>query len=238
MSSTNQQLYNALISGIVADGNSAFLDTFYKLASDTSAHALLNLMGASSFPLSIFGSPTFSANNGFTGAAASYLTSTFTPNTGGAQKLAQNSAFMGEVTTVGTDGNGPVGTVSSTGATAIAIAPTNGTVASGFVNSATAMSPSSTSALGYWSILRTASNFEAMSKDITVVASDATPSISLADLPIYVVATNGPGIFGLPHGTANNVAYAFWGSAPATVVEVNRLWFRVNDDATALGLSI
>ena len=74
-----QEQYNALICGMVADGNLSGLDALYKMATDSATDANLNLIGTS-FPLTPTGSPTFAANSGYTGGATAYLANGYIPS--------------------------------------------------------------------------------------------------------------------------------------------------------------
>jgi hypothetical protein len=83
-----------LICGLVADGDFASLDVLYIFATDTSAHALLNLV-SSSFTATLGGVPTFTANVGFTGVPSSnFIHTGFIPSSAGGH-YTQNSGSIG-----------------------------------------------------------------------------------------------------------------------------------------------
>jgi hypothetical protein len=93
--------YQGLLDGLTTDGlfngdgTSSYFDVLYIFATQDTATALLNLV-SSSFTGTAHGSPTFSANNGYTGADNSttiYIDSGFNP-TSGSPKYTQNSAHL------------------------------------------------------------------------------------------------------------------------------------------------
>src|SRR5262245_58714994 len=76
--------YTALIDGLVADGIWSKLDLLHIYATQDSTNALLNLI-SSSFTGITHGSPTFTADRGFTGVSGSstvYIDTQFNPNSG------------------------------------------------------------------------------------------------------------------------------------------------------------
>jgi hypothetical protein len=82
-SGPRQVAYAALIDGLVADGIWAKLDALYIFAAAESATALENLK-QDNYHCTVNGSPTFAADDGYTGVAASttvYLDTGFNPST-------------------------------------------------------------------------------------------------------------------------------------------------------------
>ena len=67
-SNTDKTNYDNLICGMVTDGDWANLDALYVGAAPNQTASLLNLV-STSFALSLTGSPTFTANQGWTGGA-------------------------------------------------------------------------------------------------------------------------------------------------------------------------
>jgi hypothetical protein len=90
-----------LICGLVTDGVWSTFDAFYIMATDTAAHAQLNAV-SSSFSLTTSGSPTFTANQGFTGNVGADLFDTgFNASTAGGNYQQNNcSAFAWSLTDV------------------------------------------------------------------------------------------------------------------------------------------
>ena len=85
--------YATLIDALVAGGVWAKLDTLYVFAAVDQATALTNLV-QSSYGATATGAPTFTGDQGFTGAASKYLDTGFNPTTAGSPKLTQNSANL------------------------------------------------------------------------------------------------------------------------------------------------
>jgi hypothetical protein len=97
-SSQNSAAVTTLICGLVTDGVFAKLDVLYLFAINSQVNALVNAVSPGTFNGTANGSPTFSANNGFTGVAASttvYIDTGFNPNTqSGSSKFALASAHV------------------------------------------------------------------------------------------------------------------------------------------------
>lgn len=95
LDSTHTNAYTALIDGLVADGVWSKLDLLHVYATQDATTALLNLV-STSYPATLIGSPTFTADRGYTGTANSsiYIDLGFNPVTATSPKYTQNSAHM------------------------------------------------------------------------------------------------------------------------------------------------
>jgi len=96
MAAPSLTAYDTMICGLVSDATWSKLDVLRIYAAPTTAIAALNLV-SSSYNATINGSPTFTANLGFTGVDAStttYLDSGFNPTTAPSAKFVQNSAHV------------------------------------------------------------------------------------------------------------------------------------------------
>jgi hypothetical protein len=96
LDATHRNAYTGLIDGLVTDGVWSKLDVLHIYAAQDSTNALLNLV-SSSFPGVLNGSPTFTADRGFTGVDASttvYINTQFNPTTASSPKFVQNSAHV------------------------------------------------------------------------------------------------------------------------------------------------
>ncbi len=94
MDQTHQDAFCNLINGLDTDATFSSFDAIYVFATDTNAHALLDLTVTHNATAN--GSPAFSANNGYTGVDASstvYISAGFNPQTS-MVKFAQNSAHV------------------------------------------------------------------------------------------------------------------------------------------------
>lgn len=97
LDATHTNAYIALIDGLVSDGVWAKFDLLHVYATQDTTTAQLNLVSAS-FPATLNGSPTFTADRGYTGVDASstvYINTGFNP-TSGSPKHTQNSAHLSE----------------------------------------------------------------------------------------------------------------------------------------------
>lgn len=106
--------YAALINGLVADGVWSKLDMLHVYATQDSTTALLNLV-SSSFAGTAHGSPTFTADRGFTGVESSttvYIETGFFPTIGG-QHFTNTSGHISawSVSNVGTSGKPIMGAI-------------------------------------------------------------------------------------------------------------------------------
>ncbi len=94
LDATHTNAYTALIDGLVSDGVWTLLDALYVFATQDSTTAGLNLV-STSFPITVNGSPTFTADAGYkmATAATDYLGTAFNP-TVGTPNYSQDSAHM------------------------------------------------------------------------------------------------------------------------------------------------
>ena len=90
----NAAATTAFICGGVTDGWWSKWDILYLHATDTSAHALLNLESTSYTGALVATNPTFTANQGFTGNASGVVDTTWVPSNGGNYTLNSASAFV------------------------------------------------------------------------------------------------------------------------------------------------
>jgi hypothetical protein len=88
-----KNLYDTMISALVAAGVWAKLDALYILAAADQATALTNLV-QSSYGGSATNSPTFTADQGFAGGGTKYISTGFNPTTASAAKFTRNSASI------------------------------------------------------------------------------------------------------------------------------------------------
>lgn len=96
LDATHTNAYTDLINGLVTDGIWSKLDALYIYATQDQTTALLNLV-SSSYNAAKHGTPTFTADRGFTGTDSSstiYLDSGFNPSTATSPKYTQNSGHM------------------------------------------------------------------------------------------------------------------------------------------------
>jgi hypothetical protein len=92
---THSTAYTNLICGLVTDGVWSKLDILYIFATQDTTTAQLNLV-QTSYPATLHGSPTFTANRGYTGVGGStvYIDTGFNPVSAPSPKYVLNSAHM------------------------------------------------------------------------------------------------------------------------------------------------
>lgn len=181
----------ALICGLVTDGVFAKLDALYIFATDTSAHALLNLVSAS-FNASLIGAPTFTADRGFTGTGSlsNVVDTGFNPSTA-AGLYTQNSAHLSAWSN--TTGADPGSVAGANGVSLTSIYPNFGTsdtyvrindnVASGQIGT--------TAGLGWYMGSRnSSSNRDAYNNNTSLGNTPSATSAALANLNIYFLGSN------------------------------------------------
>lgn len=91
LDATHTNAYKALINGLVSDGVWAKLDLLQIYATQDATTALLNLI-STSYPATVSGSPTFTADGGYTTASGKFVDTGFAFNAG--VNYTQNSACI------------------------------------------------------------------------------------------------------------------------------------------------
>ena len=91
LDATHTNAYKALINGLVSDGVWAKLDLLQIYATQDATTALLNLV-STSYPATVSGSPTFTADGGYTTASGKYIDTGFAFNAG--VNYTQNAASL------------------------------------------------------------------------------------------------------------------------------------------------
>jgi hypothetical protein len=117
LDATHTNAYIDLINGLDTDSLFAKFDWLHVYATQDSTTALLNLV-STNFNGTANGSPTFTADRGFTGTNNSttiYINTGFNPTTASSSQYVQNSAHISawSVTDVGTNGNPMIGAFDS-----------------------------------------------------------------------------------------------------------------------------
>jgi hypothetical protein len=191
--------YQVLICGLVTDGVWPKFDAFYILAANESATALTNLVG-SSYPLTVNGSPTFSANAGYTGAASAYLDTGFVPLTaGGLYQQNDSSQWAWQLTDNLSDTGGILGENRDSSLTSAYIYPrftdTNYYWRDQRVADSQVVNPGTSAGFYGWS--RDTSTTAQAYRNATKLKDDATTSSALSAFDI-VLLYDGTGAGGTP----------------------------------------
>jgi hypothetical protein len=236
-------MYRNLINGLVSDSGGlwAKLDALYFLATDTAAHALLNLK-STSFNATAVGSPTFTADQGYAGTDASavkYLDSGFNPATAGGA-YTQNSAHVLVWSNTNaqstSSGGGAIGVASTSSTNVTEIYPrypTN-TFYARINDGAGSSGVANNDSTGLFVATRSGASAQngyknAVDQGITPVASGALPSTNIAIIGFNMV-TGG-------HNSGSALQYSaasIGGSLTAT--NVTNLYALLGAARTAVGL--
>lgn len=150
----------ALLSGATSGTNIwAKIDVLYVLAADVSANALLdwkNLGGSAAFNATVVGTPTFTADRGYTNnATTSYLSTNYNPTANGSQFTQDGAHLMAWNRTSAAATNTSIKTGISVAPGVGIISRTSGDETRGVINDATAADPvANASGDGFYMICR------------------------------------------------------------------------------------
>lgn len=212
--SQNTAAVIALVCGLVADGTYSLLDGLYVFATSSQANALKNWAGPSSHNLTLHGTCTFTAGNGFTGDASScYLDPSFIPSSA-AGRWAQNSASFGScILTYRTTATNYIPIGGSDGASHFAYmqGPRNSGGNIGVVlNNSTQTNIAAASSQGSWVASRTGASVFAAYKNAANIGNPNTTSTGMPTVSLSIMADNNNGT--QIQYTADQVAYSFFGA--------------------------
>ena len=178
----------------MTDGIWDKLDVLHVYATQDSTTAKLNLV-SSSFTATANGSPTFTADRGFTGVNGSstvYIDTGFNAWTAPTPKFVQNSAHVSawSVTNLGSSGQPIIGVRDNSNTNTI-IYPVNGSVAYFLVNNDWGGSVSNTNSSGHYIASRTNANSIFGYKNGAGIYSDTSrTSFAPVNRNIYVLGCN------------------------------------------------
>jgi hypothetical protein len=182
LSGTQSTAYTTMICGMVTDGTycGTVQDGFYIFATNTTTTANLNLC-STSFGLTATGSPTFTANQGYTGTGATtdYLSTGFVPRTAGGNMVLNSTSLSVCVFTSRTTNNNYVEVgVGGSGGDFTYIKPEAGNFESD-INNGAFPTGTNANAQGNWIISRTGSaNYAVYNNG---VATSFSPRTSTSD---------------------------------------------------------
>lgn len=234
LDNTHQTAYDGLICGLVGDGVWAKFDALWITGAPDSTTATLNLV-SSSFTLTPVSSPTFSANNGFTGSAApAYLGTNFTPSTDGVTYQQDSAHFsFDDCTSRGTETSIQFGGQDGGANHATLLESQLGGNAQLAINmpSGSGISAANANAQGLWVGTRTSSTAIALYKNATSFLTGSIGSTTPPPVALSILAF-GAGQF----GTGDQVFEASVGGA-VTGTDVTDLNSRLATFKTAVGSS-
>lgn len=227
MDTAHNGAFQTLICNGVSQGWWAKLDVFYVFATDTSAHALLNLV-SSSFNGTANGAPSFTTDRGYTGVDASttvYIDSGFNPSTAGGQ-YAQNSAHAsvwgGNNVQAGALGGGVIGNFNVVGTVLLDMAPwTSSNNFTAYINAGTTVSVANTTSLGHYITNRSGASAVQLYKNGASVTTGTPASSALINATVAVLAVKQTTGTAVTAGSAIQVMVATVGSSLSSTDSTN-----------------
>jgi hypothetical protein len=238
LDSTHINAYTDLIDGLVADGIWSKLDMLHVYATQDSTTALLNLV-STSFNGTANGSPTFTADRGFTGTNGSstiYINTGFNATTAPSPNYIQDSAHISawSVTNVGTSANPMMGAYDSGGNKESDLYPKytdNNTYirvnAGGGLPGAANSDPT-----GHYLASRTGSTALSGYKNGSSLLSNTSASHAPANLNVYTLGSNKDGT---ANGSPHQCAMASIGSGLSST-DITNFYDRLRTFMTAVGV--
>ncbi len=233
---THVSAYTALINGLVSDSVWSKLDFLHIYATQDTTTAQLNLV-SSSYPATLNGSPTFTADRGYTGTNASstvYINTSFNPTTASSPKFVLNSAHisMWQVNNVQSQSIGVVDGASASTAINPRFTDNKGYFYINNSDSNRAVLASSTDSTGHWISSRTSSSVLTAYRNGSSVASSGLASGAIANRNIYTLAVDAGGT---ANGTSGQCAMASLGSS-LNGTDATNLYNRLRTYMTAVGV--
>lgn len=194
---TRKNVYAALIDGLVADGVWTLIDMLHIYAADIAANALVNLK-SSSFAATEVNSPSFTADQGYTGnGTTSYVSTGFAPSTGGGS-FTQNSGCWGLWSRTSASSDNGSGTFSggeATGVTLILCSATGPKALLGRCNTGGTDDVTSanvvTNGIGFRTVNRSSSSALQFYAEGSSVGTGSQTSTALCTLTLRVGGTTG-----------------------------------------------
>jgi hypothetical protein len=235
LDTTHTSLYTTMICGMVADGDFASLDVIYILATQNSATALLNLT-SSSFALTPQNSPTFTADQGYTGdGATSWLNTNWAPATNGVNYTLNSASFGAYILTnrTGASGNTSIlGSFSSSFTDETFFRPNVDGAGTNFVsfnaNTGVSIGAAVVTSQGSWIASRVSSSAVNLYRNgnITPLGTGTTASgtISLISMALLGINNNNGGV---NSPSTDQLAAAFFGGALSAASQ-QRISNRIN----------
>lgn len=234
LSGTETAAYKALINGLVADATFSLLDALYILATNTAASAALNLI-STSFPLTLIGTPTFTADVGYTGNGANSGLDTGLIT---ASNYSQNSASLGIA--IQTNDTSSVGMleIGGTGSSNFFLGPNFSLTSIYAANEAGFNQPAATTSKGLTAVSRTASGSVSLYKDgsSTAVNTAATSSNGVISASVVLCGRNN-GSGGLNNASSRQISAA-WVGGGLTGAQFASISSRINAYLTALSVPV
>lgn len=235
LSGTETAAYKAMINGMVADGVFAKLDLLYIFATKDTTTANLNLINTS-FTLTATGTPTFTADQGYTGSTGNYLSTNYNLSTNGTNMLQSSNSLGIYILTNRTTAQAfvPIGNAFQS----FQLAPHySGNFTYYDTNDGTFPTYSSTTSQGLWVASRTAASGAGASSlylngNSTPVGTSTGASVALSNQVVGIIA-DATGT----HASTDQISAAFIGGG-LNATDSTNLASRINGYMTALSINV
>lgn len=235
-SNTDKTRYDALISGVVTDGDFSTLDALYIWAAPDRTAAVLNLI-QNAYNATENGTVSFSAYHGYTGDKSTFFLDTgFQPNTASSPQYTLNSSSLGVYIQSNFTSSFDGFVVGASNVGQAAIFDFNGGNAQYFVNGSGKNAATATSQ-GLWVATRTASNAVALYRNGSTTAFDTDTNASdfVPHRTIYFFGENDSGSLSLPSQAQMSAGFIGGGLSSAAMA---RIAARINTFMTAYGINV
>lgn len=211
---------NAYVLALKAAGIWALLDVLYVFATNGDSNfATLNWKAPTLFKCAKVNSPTFTANQGFTGnGTTSYLSTGWVPSVNGVNYVLNDASFGLWINTEQAAGNDIVCGCDN-GVTAdylICERLADGQPQS-VINSALSQTAPVSTSLGFWGVNRTAAAVTGIFKNGVLLAAGVPLSSARTNREIFIGGRNNSGVFG--NGTTKQFSN-FWAGASLNGLEL------------------
>ena len=237
---THTNAYITLLNGLDTDGLTSKLDVLRILATQDSTTALLNLI-SNNFNAALHGTPTFTADRGFTGVDSStfvYIQSNFNPTTATSPNFVQDSAHIGvwSLTNAasGASGGCAMGLTSNTAFSMLFPKYNDGNVYFR-INSTNIAGVTNSDGTGFYIANRSASNAIQGYRNGSSIFTSSAASLALVNGQFIELASNNvtSGVIDTGAGI-QAAAFTYGGSLSST--DVTNLYNRLRIYMTAVGV--
>jgi hypothetical protein len=235
LDATHVSAYTALINGLVSDGIWSKLDVLHVYATQDSTTALLNLVSPAYTGVS-HGSPTFTADRGFTGTGNSttvYIDTTFVPQFATSPQMSLNSGHVSiwDATDTGQSPQGMMGAFNANGSIEL-ISKFTDNNSYFLVNGNTFTTVASASAQGHFIANRSGASASQGYKNGSSIVTNTDSSTGLPGVTVVTLGMNSNNTI---HGSNVQAAMASIGSSLSST-DASNFYTRLRTYMTAVGV--
>lgn len=224
---------DALVIQLKADFNWALLDRLWIHGTEYAQHATISIKNPTSTAISVSGSPTFTANVGYTGnGTTSYLNLNYNPSIDGVN-FTQNSALIGVYSRLvqGSDNSVIMGRFEAGTNTALAL--NFGALGKLYAANANGQDIfANTTTKGFFTVTRSAAAITNLSLNGNSIASSSSASTALQNGSLYALGWNNNGTAG--NFSTNQISVSVIGGAMFN----NTLYSAIQTFATTIGFNV